>query len=94
MYKRIIKKSVVILMIIMSLLSTFSNIALASTEINRATIRNGGDCGYHLQFFDTKQNAWSFIITTFAYYEQNGVQYPAYCLNKDLGRSWITGRGR
>ena len=37
--------------------------------------------GYHLQFWDTKQNAWSYIITTYVYYEENGVQYPAYCLD-------------
>lgn len=94
MYKIIVKKSIALLMVIISLLSVFSNIVFANTEISRATIKDGGDCGYHLQFFDTEQNAWSYIITAFSYYEQNGVQYPAYCLNKDLGRSRITGRRR
>lgn len=84
MYKKILSNSIVILTIIMTLLSTFSNIVFANTEISRETIKDGGDCGRHLQFWDTKQNAWSDIITSFNYYEENGVQYPAYCLEKDL----------
>ncbi len=37
-----------------------------------------------MQFWDTKQNAWSYIITTYAYYMENGIQYPAYCLQPSL----------
>lgn len=84
MLKTITKKSIAILMLILTLMSTFSNLALAATEISSAEIKNGGDCGYHLQFWDSNRNVWSYIITTFAYYEEGGNQYPAYCLNRDL----------
>lgn len=83
MLKKITKKGIAIFMLVLILLSTFSNFANA-VEINSAVIKNGGDCGYHLQFYDTKQHAWSYIITHYVYYEENGKQYPAYCLNSDL----------
>lgn len=80
---KLTKKCVALLLILLAILPTFSNYALAATEISSALVKNGGDCGYHLQFFDTKQNAWSYIITHYAYYEHDGKQYPAYCLDKD-----------
>ena len=83
MLKTITKKGMAMLMVILTLLSTLSNFAIASTEISSAVIKNGGECGRHLQFFDTNQNAWSDIITHYAYYEEGGKQYPAYCLDKD-----------
>ncbi|MBR0490747.1 MAG: Cys-Gln thioester bond-forming surface protein [Clostridia bacterium] len=76
------KKSVALLMLLITIISSISNIAFASTEITGAELRNGGQCDYHLQFFDTNQNAWSYIITTFVYYTENGVEYPAYCLDR------------
>lgn len=82
MLKKITKKGMAILMLILTLLSTFSNFVNA-VEINSAVIRNGGECGRHLQFYDTNQHAWSYIITHYAYYEQGSKQYPAYCLDKD-----------
>ncbi len=82
MLKKITKKGMAILMLILTLLSTFSGFVNA-VEINSAVVRNGGECGRHLQFYDTNQHAWSYIITHYAYYEQGGRQYPAYCLDKD-----------
>ena len=80
---KIMKRFIIILMLVVLLISAFSNIARA-TEISYATVKNGGDCGFHLQFWDTNQNVWSYIITHYAYYEEAGKQYPAYCLDKDL----------
>lgn len=80
MLKKITRKGMAILMLILTLLSIFSNFVNA-VEINSAVIKNGGECGRHLQFFDTNQDAWSDIITHFSYYEQGGKQYPAYCLD-------------
>lgn len=82
-----IKKSVAFLMLVLTVFSVFTNIlpnTVSATEIQTADLKNGGDCGYHLQFWDSNANTWSYIITTFVYYEENGVQYPAYCLNRDL----------
>lgn len=83
MLKSITKKSIALIMVLLTILSAFSNFTYA-TEISSAYVQNGGDCGYHLQFYNSAKNVWSYIITTFAYYENGGVQYPAYCLNRDL----------
>lgn len=80
---KIIRKMIIMSMLVVMILSTFSNIVTA-TEISYATVKNGEDCGFHLQFWDTKQNAWSYIITHYVYYEEAGKQYPAYCLDRDL----------
>ena len=81
MLKKITKKGIAILLIILSLFSVFSNAVFAATEINAALIKYGGDCGYHLQYWDSSNNRWSYIITSYVFYEENGVQYPAYCLD-------------
>ncbi len=78
------KKSVALIMLLLTIFSVFSNIVFAQTEISSAFLQNKGDCGQHLQFWDTKQNAWSYIITTFVAYTEGGVEYPAYCLDRDL----------
>lgn len=83
--KSLSKKLVYVLLILMTILpSLMQTVSLAVTDISSAQVQNGGDCGYHLQFWDSDKSRWSYIITTFAYYEQNGTQYPAYCLNRDL----------
>lgn len=83
--KSLTKKLVCVLLIILTIIpNLFQTISLAATEISSAHILDGGDCGYHLQFWHSEKGVWSYIITTFAYYEQNGNQYPAYCLNKEL----------
>ena len=87
-----VKKSIAFLMLILTLFSVFTNIfanEVNATEIQTADLKDGGDCGYHLQFWDSDANTWSYIITTYVYYEQNGVQYPAYCLNRDLPRGSV-----
>ena len=61
MVKKYAKKSIALLLVLLSLLSVFSNLVLAATPINSALIKNGGDCGYHLQFWDSSQNAWSYV---------------------------------
>ena len=82
MVKKYSKKAIVILLILLTLFSTCSNLVLAATEISSALIRNGGDCGYHLQYWNG--SSWSYVKTTYTYYEENGVQFPAYCLQSDL----------
>lgn len=79
-----IKKSVALIMLLLTIFSVFSNIVFAQTDISSAHLQDRGDCGFHLQFWDPKQNAWSYIITTFVAYTENGVEYPAYCLDRDL----------
>lgn len=44
MVKKVTRKSIAILLIILSLFSVFSNLVFASTEITSALIKDGGDC--------------------------------------------------
>ena len=87
MVKQVGKKFIAVLMLTL-ILSTFSSFANA-TEISSAVIKNGGECGRHLQYYKESISDWSYIITHYAYYEQGGKQYPAYCLDKDAPRSRV-----
>lgn len=82
MKNKIIKRFVAITMILITLISTFSNVVFA-TEINSAHLQNKGDVEYHLQYWNESKNAWYYIITTFVTYTENGKEYPAYCVNKE-----------
>lgn len=88
-----IKKSIAITLLILTILSSFSNIVLASTEISSAHLQDRGDCGYHLQYWDSSRGIWSYIITTFVTYNENGIEYPAYCLDRNLKGVGETGVG-
>ena len=85
MKNKIIKKSIALLMLILTIISTFSNYAFA-TEINKADIQNNGDVEYHLQYWNEEKNTWSYVVTTYTTYSQNGKNYPAYCLNREFPR--------
>ena len=76
------KKVIAMLLLILTLCSTFSGFSFA-TEISEANLQNKGDCGYHLQYWNAEKNGWYYIITTFVTYQKDGVEYPAYCLNRE-----------
>ena len=76
------KKNVKILsgiLLMIYILNIFTGI-VSAMDISSAQIKNYGKTDMHLQFWDTKQNAWSYITTTFTGYEHSGKVYPAYCL--------------
>lgn len=83
MKQKILKKSIAIIMLAITLISILANTVMA-TEISSAALHDSGDCGLHLQYWNEPKNAWYYITTTFVTYTENGVEYPAYCLNKDL----------
>ena len=76
------KKVIAMLLLILTLCSTFSRFSFA-TEISEANLQDKGDCGYHLQYWNADKNGWYYINTTFVTYQKDGVEYPAYCLNKE-----------
>lgn len=76
------KKVIAMLLLILTLCSTFSGFSFA-TEISEANLQDKGDCGYHLQYWNAEKNGWYYIITTFVTYQKDGVEYPAYCLNRE-----------
>ena len=47
------KKVIAMLLLILTLCSTFSGFSFA-TEISEANLQNKGDCGYHLQYWNAE----------------------------------------
>ena len=72
-------KIIYVILLLVYILNAFSGIVTA-TQISSADLVNLGDCGRHLQFWDTKQNAFSDIITNYVGYNYQGRTLPAYCL--------------
>ena len=77
------KKIVVIFMLLSIFFSSISNIVFASTPISEASLQDRGDCELHLQYWNADKNVWSYVTCTFVTYQENGVDYPAYCLNRE-----------
>lgn len=85
MKNKFLNKIIAMLMILMLGLSSISNIVFANTEISGSkTIINKGECERHLQYWKESINNWSYIICHYVVYEENGIEYPAYCLDHDL----------
>ena len=75
------KKIVSVIMLILILLNSMQGI-VSAFDINSAKIEDLGDCGYHLQFWDTNQGKWSYIITKMVGYRDNtGILHYAYCMD-------------
>ena len=49
------KKVIAMLLLILTLCSTFSRFSFA-TEISEANLQDKGDCGYHLQYWNAEKN--------------------------------------
>ena len=84
MNSKILKKLVAILMLLSIFLSNISNIVFASMPMSEAYIKDKGECGRHLQYWKEEIGNWSYLITHYVVYEENGKEYPAYCLEQDL----------
>lgn len=81
--KTLTKKIVCVLMILMTILpSLLQTVTFASTDINEAYLQDRGDCGLHLQYWNSDRGIWSYVTCTFVTYSYNGTEYPAYCLNR------------
>ncbi len=73
--KKFLKKLTVIFSVIAINMFTFAG-ASGAVTLKSADIKNGGDCGNLLIYKGVV------VKTYYAYYESNGKQYPAYCLDK------------
>ena len=80
---RITKKLVAILMLISMFFSSIYNIVYAATEINQAYLQDRGSVDYHLQYWNDEKDAWYYVTTTYVTYNENGKEYPAYCMNRE-----------
>lgn len=80
--KKLSKKLVYVLLILMTILPNLMQTVSLATEINGAYLQKRGDCGLHLQYWTG--SAWHYVTTSYVTYNQNGVEYPAYCMNREL----------
>lgn len=82
--KKTLKRVICILLIIMFILPIFQNVALAAMVGQTKLIQYDRTCELNLQYWNADKNRWSYITCSYVYYENNGQQYPAYCLDKGL----------
>lgn len=82
--KTLVKKLICVLLILITILPSIMQTVSMATEINEAYLQDKGDCGLHLQYWNSSKNIWSYVTTTYVVYNQNGKEYPAYCLNREL----------
>lgn len=74
-------KVISMLLIGLILINTISGIVKAF-DLDTATIENLGDCGRHLQYYNSNKDQWSYIITTMTGYRDNaGTLHYAYCMD-------------
>lgn len=79
-----IKKLLAILAIFVMNGLGFMNSVCASSYINSAYLYSTGDCGELLKY------KGGLVETGYVQYSYNGVNYPAYCLDKTKVRSTST----
>lgn len=81
MYKKIIKKIILIINIVV-LLFTISNVSRASFFIDKANLYSKGECGQLLKYNGV------IVKTTMVVYAKDNKEYPAYCL--DVEKKGVT----
>lgn len=81
---KISKKVVVVLLIVIMLISAMSNTIKAAYEISEAYIIDKGQAAYHLKYYNEKKEMSTYVICNIVGHNENGVFYPAYCLNRDM----------
>lgn len=74
-FKKVLKKLTIVFSVFTLNMLTVVN-SCSAVNINSADIKSGGDCGQLLKYNGIVVKAY------YAYYESNGTQYPAYCLDK------------
>ena len=77
----IFKKIIAMILLVLTAVSTFGRTVFAAEN---TMINNGGDCGFHLQYYNNERGGWYYIICNYVTYNKDGVNYPAYCVNSDL----------
>ena len=80
--KKINKKILAILMLVLTIFSTFQNFVFAE-KLNESNLYSKGECGNHLQYWNADKNMWYYVTCYYTAYSEGGREYPAYCVNKE-----------
>lgn len=74
---------IMIILLLLSYLTPFINVSNAF-NVSNAYIYSVKDSEYHLQYWNSNRNVWSYQIITYVGYKgEDGNFYPAYCLDSD-----------
>ena len=85
--RKILSKSLIVLLVLLILLNMYANVVFAAVEINidRALIKTIGYAEDHLKYYREKTGEYTYHKTILTGYEgKDGKIYPVYCLNIKL----------
>ena len=73
------KKILYLIVSIIMILQSLSNVVMAATEISKANLKNDHSIKTNLQFKST-DGTWHNLICNYIAYTTGGTKYPAYCI--------------
>lgn len=77
--KNKLKKIIYLIVSVIMILQSLSNVVMAATEISKANLKKDHSIKTNLQFKST-DGTWHNLICNYIAYTTNGTKYPAYCI--------------
>ena len=81
---KFLSKILVILLLAIIFISNAYQMVNAAFEISEAYIQKIGDADYHLKYYKEEKGMYTYCTCSIVGHYQDGVFYPAYCLNRDM----------
>ena len=81
---KILRKSLVVLLLAIIFISNAFNIVKAAYEITKADIVQIGEAPYHLKYYQEAKGMYTYSTCSIVGHYEDGKFYPAYCLNRDM----------
>ena len=81
---KFLSKILVILLLAIIFISNAYQMVNAVFEISEAYIQKIGDAEYHLKYYKEEKGIYTYCTCSIVGHYQDGVFYPAYCLNRDM----------
>ena len=85
--KKILNKTLIIVILAIILLNMFSNVIFAAVEIDisKVLLKKIGEADKHLKYYREDNKEYRYLICSIVgYYDKNGNFNPSYCMNKNL----------
>lgn len=73
------KKIIYLIVTVIIILQSLSNVVMAATEISKANLKNDHSIKTNVQF-KSSDGTWHNLICNYIAYTTNGTKYPAYCI--------------
>ena len=81
---KILKKVLSILLLAVVFVSNAGGLVKAAYDLTDAYIVKTGNAPYHLKYYNSSKGMYTYSICSIVGHYEDGVFYPAYCLNRDL----------